>query len=129
MTKLRKIVLLSTMVLTIGAASVTSFAATAPVTGTNGIDPDKLEQWQAERLELRKEILQDRVDAGLITQEQADAVIEQMIERQAVCDGTGAYGLGRMGNGNGLGRGYGQGLGQGYGPGYGMGGCLYYQNQ
>ena len=125
MTRLKKLVLLGTMVLTVGAASVTSFAATAPATTAGGIDPAKLAEWQADRLELRKEFLQQRVDAGLITQEQADAAIAQMKEMQALCNGTGVYnGAGRM-----MGSGFGaNGQGRGYGPGCGAGGCVYYQN-
>ena len=124
MTKFKKIILLSTMVLTVGAASVTVFAAT-PAATSGGIDTAKLEELKAERLELRKEILTDRVDAGIITQDQANTIIDQIEAKQAVCDGTGTYGLGRrMGAGFGNGQSLGNGQGRG-GQGLGIGGCIY----
>ncbi len=113
MTRIKKIVLLSTMVLTVSAASATAFAA-SPATTAGGVDAASLEQIKAERLELRKEILADRVDAGLLTQEHADEFITQMEERQAVCDGTGTARAGRgMGAGFGLGSNGQGGKGQG----------------
>ena len=118
MTRMKKVLLLGTMVLTIGATTATAFAA-APVTTTGSIDAASLEELKAQRLELKKEILSDRVESGLITQDQADEFITQMEERQAVCDGTGSAGMGRR-LGAGMG---GNGQGRGQGQGFGMGGC------
>lgn len=94
MTKLKKTILLGAMVLMMGATTVTSFAASS--TTSEGISITNLEELKAQRLELRKEILAERVEAGLITQEQADAMIVQMENNQSICDGTGGYGTGRM---------------------------------
>jgi len=119
MTKMKKMILLGAMVLMMGATTVTAFAATS--TTSDGISITNLDELKAQRLELRKEILAEKVEAGLITQEQADAMIVQMEKNQAICDGTGGNGTGRMmGNGAGMmGRGSGangqggRGLGQG----------------
>lgn len=118
MTRLKKLVLLGAMVLTVGATSITAFAATS--TTPAGVSASDLDEWKAQRLELKQEILSDRVEAGLMTQEQADAIIQQMVENQALCDGTGIGRQGTMmgrGNGGGYGQGYcggGMGFGQGY---------------
>jgi hypothetical protein len=127
MTKLRKAIMISAMVVTMGAATISSFAATS---ATGGTGTPTLDELKAQRLELMKDRLEDRVEAGVITQAQADAMIARMKEYQALCDGTGGYGAGRMmGNGYGMmGNGYRAG-GQGYGGGLGQTGCPYYQAQ
>lgn len=127
MTRLKKMVLLGTTILTLTAASATVFAA-SPAATPGAVDSTSLEELKEQRLELRKDILEERVDAGLLTQEQADEILSQIEERQALCDGTGAYGQGR-GMGAGFGGGYGQGGCRGFSGGYGQGGCgLYNQN-
>jgi hypothetical protein len=121
MTKLRKAIMISAMVITMGAATISSFAAASPagVTGTPSLD-----ELKAQRLELMKDRMEDSVKAGVMTQAQADAMIERMKENQALCDGTGrmmSRGYGMMGNGRGM-------MGGGYGSG-GQGACPYYQAQ
>lgn len=121
MTRFKKILLPAVMVLSLGATTVTAFAA-SPAT-PSGLDASSLQEIKAQRLELKKEILADRVEAGLLTQEQADEITAQIQERQATCDGTGSDRIGQMmGAGFGSnGQGKGQGLGQGNGLGMGQG--------
>lgn len=116
MTRLKKVILLGTMVLAVGATSATAFAAS---TTTDAIGVTNLDELKAQRLELKKETLADRVEDGIMTQEQADAILTQIEANQVVCDGTGSNRTGQMmgagfgGNGQG-GRGQGQGQGQGF---------------
>ncbi len=126
MTKLKKALMIGVMVITMGAATISSFAATS----TTGTGTPTLDELKAQRLELMKDRLEDRVEAGVITQAQADAMIARMKENQALCDGASGYGAGRMmGNGYGMmGNGNRTG-GQGYGGGLGQAGCPYYQAQ
>lgn len=145
-------------VLTLVSASVTSFAASAyqtPAEAAAGVTGQSLEDVIAQRQsgksygsiaadagklsefqQATREIQQDRLNAGVangtITQEQADAWIAAMQERQSVCDGTGmgagcGLGAGNCGLGAGMGLGQGQGRGQGRGMGLGLrdGSCLY----
>lgn len=128
MTRFKKAIMIGVTVITMGAATVSSFAAAST---TGGIGTQSLDELKAQRLELMKDRLEDRVEAGILTQAQADAMIERMEANQALCDGTGGYGTGRMmgGYGNGMmGNGYGA-RGQGYGGGLGQAGCPYYQAQ
>lgn len=103
MINIKKLALISTLVLTIGVTAVPAFAATENLTTT---EDKSLEEIKKERLELRKEILALKVEEGLITQEQADEFIKQMEENQLTCDGNredrmnkrlGGKGSGRMG--------------------------------
>lgn len=122
MTRFRKTIMIGVMVITMGAATVSSFAAASAAGSANAPNLDEL---KAQRLELMKDRLEDRVEAGIITQAQADAMIERMEANQALCDGTGRMmgnGSGMMGNGSGV-------RGQGYGGGLGQAGCPYYQAQ
>jgi len=114
MTKLRTAIMIGVMVITMGAATISSFAIASPTGGTGAPSLDEL---KAQRLELMKDRLEDRVEAGVITQAQADAMIERMKENQSLCDGTGRM----MGGGRGM-------MGGGYGSG-GQGACPYYQAQ
>jgi len=83
--------------------------------GTMAKDAGKLEEFKAQMLEQRKAILDERVKAGTLTQEQADTIYNNMKENQAVCDADGSAGLG-MRNGTCAGTGSGQGMmGQGKG--------------
>lgn len=104
--------------------------------GTIAAEAGKLEEFQAEMLELRKENLAAQVAAGTITQERADEILKTIEENQAVCDGTGTARIGQAtgarfgssGAGQGLGRGNnGSGTGRGQGAGRGMndGTCIY----
>lgn len=152
MKKFKKLMIIGAAVLVIGATSVTALAATysnpaeiiAGLTGRTAdsvidertatgstygsiaADADVLDGFKDEMLQWKKEVLQERVDAGLITQEQADTILAAMAERQLTCDGTGS-GLGGYGMGGGFGgmRGQGGGLGGGRGAGgFGGGACL-----
>lgn len=75
-----------------------------------------LDEFKPEMLEIKKDKLAARVDAGTITQEQADAILERIETNQANCDGTGA-GHRRNGTDGGMGAKFGQGAGQGRGQG------------
>lgn len=67
------------------------------------------------RIEEKKDILEERVSEGDMTQEEADEIITQIEECAEECDGTGTcenrpeQGRGIFGRGNGLGRGLGRG--------------------
>ncbi|MBR0574863.1 hypothetical protein KCG48_00770 [Proteiniclasticum sp. BAD-10] len=76
----------------------------------------KLDEFQAEILEQKKEILAERVAEGSLTQADADAILVRITENQALCDGTG-LGMGGFGFGQGNGSGFGQGNGGGFGQG------------
>ncbi|WHH60683.1 DUF2680 domain-containing protein [Petroclostridium sp. X23] len=83
-----------------------------------------LDQFKDSMLEQKKAIVEQRVEEGTITREQADAFLKAMEERIATCDGTGiGGGLGRQ-SGMGFGRGSagGRGQGRGFGGGCGFGG-------
>ena len=93
--------------------------------GTIAAEAGKLEEFKEERLSVKEQILDENVENGAISREDADNILDEIKERQAVCDGTG-YGAGRgygYGYGQGAGRGYGQGAGRGCG--YGRGACIY----
>lgn len=97
--------------------------------GTIADEAGKLEEFQKLMLEQKKAILEQRVKDGIMTQAEADALIQAIEENQADCDGTGSKQLGRgAGAGFGMGMGNGNGMrgGQGNGQGLrGMGaGCL-----
>ncbi|MHB8962817.1 MAG: DUF2680 domain-containing protein [Saccharofermentanales bacterium] len=141
MTKAKKFVIPVVLALAIGAISFTAFAASsykspaevaAALTGksvdevtaqkseegtTYGSIADeagKLEEFKAEMLELKKDILTEKVEAGTLTQERADEILAAIEENMANCDGTGS---GRTGEGMGAGFGFGKGNGQGRGQG------------
>ena len=148
MKNFKKLIMVGAVVTMVGAASVTAFAASSYSTATEAAagltsrtiedvtaeryetgktygaiadDAGKLEEFQAEMLQIKKDILADRVEAGLMTQERADAIITAIEENQSTCDGTGSLGIGqRMGAGFGKMNGNGQGTGQGQGYGQGM---------
>lgn len=143
MKNFKKLIIVGAVVTMVGAASVTAFAASSYSTpaeavagltgrtledvtseryetgktyGTIANDAGKLDEFQTEMLQAKKDILASRVEAGSITQERADEIIAVVENNQATCDGTGSLkagqrmsaGFGRM-NGNGQGmRGFGQ---------------------
>ena len=82
-----------------------------------------LEGFQAAMLEIREAALAARVESGALAQEEADAVLEAIRQRQAVCDGTGAGGCG-LGAGRGRGGPCGWGMGWNGGCGLRDGSCL-----
>lgn len=96
--------------------------------GQIAAEEGKLEEFKEEVLEIKKDRLQDKVDSGRITQEQADEAVSRIEEKQANCDGTGngsglCDGTG-IGAGNNSGRQKGNGSGQGNGTGRGAGNGL-----
>jgi hypothetical protein len=83
----------------------------------------KLEEFQVQMLEQKKTILDQRVQAGQLTQAQANQILAAIKNNQTLCDGTG-NGMGkmqglRMGSGAGLGRG--RGIGSSFGNGCDLG--------
>ena len=139
MKNLRNVVTASLLVAALGVTSVTVFAASkygspadaaAALTGksveevlqvrqeenkTLGTQVDevgKLSEFQLEILEQKKEVLQERVTEGRMTQEEADGILLTLEENQLTCDGT-TSGIGMM-NGIGFGNGMMNGNGNGY---------------
>ena len=147
MTNLKKIITVGTMVLAIGATSITAFAASsyknnaevaAALTGrtvdsvtaerkdsgntygTIAKEAGKLEEFKKESLEMKKDNLKAQVAAGKMTQEKADAIIKALEENQANCDGTGTAKIGQKMGAKFGSNGQGQGTG-GQNKGQGMG--------
>ena len=54
---------------------------------------DLLDEFQSERLENMKTFLQEKITKGELTQEQADAILERMKTKQALCQ-SGNFGFG-----------------------------------
>jgi len=151
MTRFKKLAVIGTAVLAIGATSLTAFAAsyfstpaqaaagvtgktteeviaerneTGKTYGTIANDAGKLQEFKDEMLKTKKAILDERVKEGLVTQEQADEIYAAIEANQANCTGTGNGGMGKQ-FGAGFGKMMGQGQGRGMGQGQGriMGGC------
>ncbi|MGL5087675.1 MAG: DUF2680 domain-containing protein [Clostridium sp.] len=145
MINLKKTMILSAMVLTIGGASVTTFAAsnyktpaeavaaltsrtvesvtsqkteTGKSYGSIAKEAGVLPEFKAENLEIKKDKINAKVASGKITQEEADALIAKITEKQANCDGTGTE---KIGKSNGLGLGSGSGAKNGHGQKNGTG--------
>lgn len=94
--------------------------------GAIASEAGKMQEFKVQMLEQKKIILDERVAAGKLTQEQADAIYKNMQEHQAACDGTcdgNGNSQARMGQngGAGFGQGTGSGLGNGQGNGQGSG--------
>jgi len=90
--------------------------------GALAADLGYLEEFRADMLENKKAVIAKRVEEGRLTQEQADEIIEAMLDHQALCDGTGYQGeTPRYGIGFGQGIGQGQGMGMGSQKGFGKG--------
>ena len=146
--KIKKLALILSVILLVGAVSATAMAASGYKTpaeivagltgrtvdsvteektesdktyGTIANEAGVLDEFKSQMLEQKKAILEEKVAAGTITQERADAIIEAMEENQANCDGTGS-GMG-FGSGACSGMGFGGGR-NGNGQGYGAGGCF-----
>jgi len=149
MTNLKKYVILGAVVLTLGATT-TAFAASnyntpaeavAGLTGnkvediiadknTNGKtygeianEAGQLDEFKEEMLAIKKQILDEKVAAGIMTQAEADSFIKAMEENMVNCDGSGSGKGQMMGSGFGgmMGQGRGQGQGRGLGNGQGLG--------
>ncbi|MDW7659282.1 MAG: hypothetical protein SCM11_19115 [Bacillota bacterium] len=75
--------------------------------GAQAADADKLDAFREQRLEMVKDRLDQAVEDGQLTREEADDKLAAIEERSATCDGTGenqgegGLQLGRMGNGSG----------------------------
>lgn len=79
-------------------------------------------QFKAQMLEQKKDILDQRVKDGILTQQQADDIYNGIKAKQADCDSTGKAGIGKkFGAGFGQGKGMRNGAGCGMGSGTGMG--------
>ncbi|MDF2838473.1 MAG: hypothetical protein K0S60_176 [Evtepia sp.] len=86
--------------------------------GTIANDAGKLDEFKSQMLEQKKELLKEKVAAGTMSQERADAIIKAMEQNQANCDGTGSGRIGQK-----MGAGFGGGMGNGQGRGQGSVGC------
>ena len=145
MTNLKKLAVLGAVVLTVGATSITAFAASTFGTpaeiaakaigrtveevtegkfqneityGGVAKNYDSLEEFKVAMLENKIAILNERVAEGTITQEEADEIIAAIEENQATCDGTAQARTGqKFGTGFGgmVDKGQGRGLGNGQG--------------
>ena len=71
--------------------------------GTLAADAGKLEEFQLRLFEEKKARVEERVQAGTMTEERAEAVLAAMETRQANCDGTGSGNMYGEANGNGTG--------------------------
>ncbi|WP_088224970.1 DUF2680 domain-containing protein [Desulfosporosinus sp. FKB] len=87
--------------------------------GTIAKEAGKLKEFQAQMLEQKKAILDQRVNDGQLTQQQADQIYTAIKSNQALCDGTGNC-SGLMG-GQSMGRGTGNRMGSGKGMGCRLG--------
>lgn len=57
--------------------------------GTIAKEAGKLDEFKAECLELKEQILKENVANGLLSQDEADDILAAIKENQAICDGTG----------------------------------------
>lgn len=93
--------------------------------GTIAAESGRLDEFKEEMLNAKEEILSENVENGVMSQEEADKILDTVKERQAVCGGSGygdGLGCGFVGgNGSGCGYGSGDGSGCGYGGGNGFG--------
>jgi Alpha-galactosidases/6-phospho-beta-glucosidases, family 4 of glycosyl hydrolases len=146
MKKFKKLLMVFTMIAVLGSATA-AYAATAktpaeiaaeltgrPVAelyqeraegktyGTIANEAGKLEEFQAQMLEQKKLVLDQRVAEGKLTQERADAIYNAIQNNQVSCDGTGNAGIGKNA-GAGFGQGSGNGVCNGQGAGAGAGTC------
>ncbi len=122
MIKFKKVLAVGAMALTIGATSLTAFAAsnyktpaeaaagvtgktvetvtqekaeTGKTYGTIAKDAGKLDEFKKENLEMKKDNLKSQVESGKITQEKADEIIKAVEKNQAECDGSGSAKIGQ----------------------------------
>lgn len=82
--------------------------------GTIANDAGKLDEFKTQMLEQKKAILDQRVEAGNLTKNQADQIYNSIKDHQTTCNGTGSARMGRRA-GAGFGQGCGMALGQGAG--------------
>jgi len=79
----------------------------------------KLEQFQNEMLEYKKSLIDERVKAGVISEENGQALKKAIEERMAACTGTPGANQERLAQKFGGGMGFGKGQGMGFGKGMG----------
>ena len=96
--------------------AVTAERAAGATYGTIAQEAGKLEEFKDETLVLKKEMMDQKVKYGYMTQEQADAMYKSMEANQATCNGTSSTKIGQK-----SGMGFGQGMGAGQHNGGGMG--------
>jgi hypothetical protein len=145
MTRLKKLIVLGTAVLALGATTITAFASadyqnpaeiiagltgksvdeiveirstTEKTYGTIANDEGKLQEFKNEMLENKKALLDQRVKDGTLTQAEADEIYNTIKENQVNCDGSGNNGSGKR-----MGAGFGKMMGNGNGQGFGRGQC------
>jgi hypothetical protein len=144
MKSLKKLAIVGAIVLALTVTTVTAFAAaySSPadiIAGLTGESADSvraekvesgstygtiadsygvLEAFEEQMLQQKEAWLQERVEQGRLTQEQADAMITAMRENQANCDGSADGSCGGLGVGMGVGFG---GMSQSRGSGLGGG--------
>lgn len=99
---------------------VTTERTSGKTYGTIAEEAGKLEEFKTETLQQKKQLLDQRVKDGNLTQVAADEIYNSIVTNQETCDGTGSAGIGKM-NGVGFGKGRGQGRGMGSGQGNGSG--------
>lgn len=99
---------------------VTTERTSGKTYGTIAEEAGKLEEFKTETLLQKKQVLDQRVKDGSLTQAAADEIYNSIMTNQETCDGTGSAGIGKM-NGAGFGMGRGQGMGKGSGQGNGAG--------
>lgn len=116
MTKFKKILILGVAVFILGATTITAFAA-SDYNISADITAEQFQDYKDEILANKKAILDQRVKDGILTQEEADEILDAIENNQAYCDGTGNAGIGR-----GMGAGFGGMMGYGNGQG-GFNGC------
>ena len=155
MKKARNIVAAGALTIAMGVTSITVFAAAkydspqealAGMTGKTteqivekkamenksygaiAAEEGKLEEFKVEIMERKREVIQERVAEGILEQEDADAILERIQERQETCIGEGNVGEGmmkglgtRLGNGPQNGEGKGAKVGSGIRNGNGSG--------
>jgi hypothetical protein len=91
--------------------------------GTIAGEAGKLEEFKTQTLKQKKQVLDQRVKDGDLTQVAADKIYNSIVANQEICDGTGSAGIGKM-NGAGFGKGNGQGMVRGQGNGAGCGASM-----
>lgn len=92
--------------------------------GTIANEAGRLDEFKEESLLMKSDILDQQVDAGYLSREEADSILEAIQAQQAICDGTGigaGAGIGIGSSGVGAGTGAGAGFGGGYCGGLGLG--------
>lgn len=72
-----------------------------------------LDEFKRQMLESKKQIINERIKAGSITDEEGEQILNNVKERQQYCNGEGYKKWQRQSNGYGRGNGYGKGMGRG----------------